>query len=130
MVGDRPTDFRSRDGDEKIVLNLRRADTTETLNKEALGKPTNWSFKEPDSLAVTTLARILDGSKPILYVVHDEDGDWQFLDGDDVSEEDAKTVSLKRIVGLDPSVKSLADLPTGWAAERRSPDQPWARSQR
>jgi hypothetical protein len=63
-------------------------------------------------------------------VVTNEDGDWQFLDGDDVSEEDAKTVSLKRIVGLDPSVKSLADLPIGWAAERRSPDQPWERSQR
>ena len=91
---------------------------------------TEWSFKEPENCAVITLTRILDGSKPILYVVHDEDGDWQFLDGGDVSEEDAKTVSLKRVVGLDPSLKGLADLPAGWMAERKSPDQSWERSQR
>ncbi len=89
-----------------------------------------WPFTEPENCAVITLARILDGSKPILYVVHDEDGDWQFLDGGDVSEIDAKTVSLKQVVGLDPSLKSLADLPTGWMAERRSPDEPWEQSQR
>ena len=91
---------------------------------------TEWPFKEPENCAVITLTRILDGSKPIMYVVHDEDGDWQFLDGDDVSEEDAKTVSLKQVVGLDSSLKSLADLPTGWIAERRSSDKPWERSKR
>ncbi len=128
VVGDRPNDFEPRDRDDKIVLILRRADTTESRDEEVPQTGTDWPFKDPENCAVITLARILDGSKPILYVVHDED--WQFLDGGDVSEEDAKTVSLKQVVGLDPSLKSLADLPTGWIAERRSPDEPWERSQR
>ncbi len=90
----------------------------------------NWPFKDAENLAVIALTRITDGSKPILYVVHDEDGDWQFLDGGDVSEEDSAIVSLKRIVELDASIKTLADLPRGWAAERASVDKSWARFQR
>jgi len=130
VVGDRPTDFEPRDRDDKIVLVLRRADATKALDNEVPQTVTNWPFKDPENYAVVTVSRILDGSKPILYVVHDEDGDWQFLDGGDVSEDDAKVVSLMQVVGLDPSLKSLADLPTGWKAERRSADQPWERSQR
>lgn len=130
VVGDRPTDFEPRDRDDKIVLVLRRADASKTLDDEVPQTVTDWPFKDPENCAVITLARILDGSKPILYVVHDEDGDWQFLDGGDVSEDDARVVSLKQVVGLDPSLKSLADLPAGGIAERRSADQPWERSQR
>src|SRR5262245_61945069 len=48
-----------------------------------------WPFRDAQNLAVISVTRITKGAKPILYVVHDEDGDWQFLDGDDVSEEDA-----------------------------------------
>ena len=101
-----------------------------TAQAKAFPMANEWPFKDAENCAVITLARILDGSKPILYVVHDEDGGWQFLDGGDVSEDDAKTVSLKQVVLLDLSLKSLADLPTGWTAERNSPDQPWKRSQR
>lgn len=89
-----------------------------------------WPFRDAENLAVISVTRITDGTKPILYVVHDEDGDWQFLDGDDVSEEDATVVGLKRIVDLDPSIKLLADLPLGWAAERKSAKDEWQRYQR
>jgi hypothetical protein len=89
-----------------------------------------WPFDDAENTAVITLKRIVNGSQPILYVVHDEDGDWQFLDGGDVSEEDAAIVSLKNIANHDPSVKSLADLPGGWAAERTGVSQQWQRFQR
>ncbi len=89
-----------------------------------------WPFQEAENTAVITLGRILDGSKPILYVVHDEEGDWQFLDGGDVSEEDATLMSLKSIIKLDPTVNALADLPAGWAAERANADQAWERFKR
>ena len=89
-----------------------------------------WPFDDAENAAVISFTRIMDGSQPILYVVHDEEGDWQFLDGGDVSEEDAATVSLKRVAQHDPSVKSLADLPVGWAAERAGVDQEWQRFQR
>lgn len=90
----------------------------------------DWPFRETENTAVITLRRIIDKTNPILYVVHDEDGDWQFLDGGDVTEQDAATVSLKNVTELDPSVKSLADLPTGWAAERSSVGEEWKRFQR
>ncbi len=83
----------------------------------------------PDTAAIS-LKRIMDGSHSILYVVHDENGDWQFLDGDEVFEEDAATVSLKNVVELDPSITSLADLPRDWAAERSAVGQDWKRFQR
>lgn len=92
--------------------------------------PDAWPFQQSEDLAVITLHRIVDGSQSILYVVHDEDGDWQFLDGGDVSEEDAAIVSLKQIVQLEASLKTLADLPPGWAAERASAAQPWERFER
>ena len=98
--------------------------------QEGAAMANDWPFKEPESVAVVTLARVIDGSQPILIVVHDEDGDWQFLDGGKVTEQDAATVSLKRVVDLEPAVKNLADLPPGWAAERDATDKPWKRFQR
>lgn len=105
-----------------------RKDATEAEPTSPTTQP--WPFKDPEKLAVITLSRILDGAKPILYVVHDQDGDWQFLDGDDVSEEDAETVSFKRVVDHDPSLRELADLPNNWTAERKAAGQPWTRSPR
>ncbi|NND99108.1 MAG: hypothetical protein HKN47_17460 [Pirellulaceae bacterium] len=89
-----------------------------------------WPFEAAENTAVITLTRIIDGSRGILYVVHDDDGDWQFLDGGDVTEDDAATVSLKNVANLDPSILLLADLPIGWAAERIAVDKPWQRFQR
>jgi hypothetical protein len=90
--------------------------------------PEHWPFEDPENLAVITLKRILAKERPILLVSHDEDGDWQFLDGQDVSEEDAAVVSLRKITMLDPGIIELADLPLGWRATRGSPNGLWARS--
>jgi hypothetical protein len=103
--------------------------TTPPVDK-ASPVPTEWPFEAPRDLAVISLTRIMNGTKPILYVVHDEDGDWQFLDGDDVSEEDAATVSLESVYKIDPTLKGIADLPPGWGAERDSNTKPWERFER
>ena len=51
----------------------------------------DWPFDDPPNVAVMALDRILEGNSPVLLVCHDEDdGMWQFLDGQEVSEEDAK----------------------------------------
>jgi hypothetical protein len=90
---------------------------------------TDWPFTDPENLAVITLNRILAGSRPVLYVLHDQDGYWQFLDGENVTEEDAAVVSLREIVNLDPRLHEIADLPRGWDAWRRSTHSEWMRSQ-
>lgn len=89
----------------------------------------NWPFTDPENLAVFTLKRITRGGSPILRVCHDEDdGAWQFLDGGEVSVEEASLVCLQEMTRLDPSVLELADLPLGWVAERASPGEPWQRT--
>lgn len=91
--------------------------------------PHDWPFADPENVATYTLDRILRGEAPILRVRHDcDDGAWQFLDDGDVDVASAKIVALRAMVDLDPSLRELADLPEGWAAERDEPGEPWRRS--
>ncbi|WP_336775923.1 hypothetical protein [Paenibacillus sp. MMO-58] len=90
-----------------------------------------WAFEDPKNVAVITLDKIMKLESPVLYVTHDEeDGMWQFLDGDDVIEEEARLISLKQMVDIDPSLTSLANLPLGWVAWRETKDSEWIRAQR
>ena len=87
----------------------------------------NWLFDAPPNVAVITTCHVLDGT-PILFVSHDEeDGAWQFHDGQTVRESDARVISLKRIIEIDSSVRELADLPLGWIAFRKNKKVPWQR---
>ena len=87
-----------------------------------------WPFSDPPDAATLTLRQITDHGKPILHVSHDaDDGMWQFLDGDEVSMDDAVVVLLENVVALDPTVADLADLPIGWQATRISVSEPWQR---
>jgi len=88
-----------------------------------------WPFADPENVAVITLKRILSGNSSILYVAHDdEDGAWEFLDGDGFALQDAALVSLKHVTNLDPSIIELADLPYGWQAQRDTRQGSWTRT--
>ena len=88
----------------------------------------DWPFEEPRNLAVITTKRIVREGWPILLVSHDEDdGGWQFLDGEPAEVEEALVVGLAEVVAQDPSLRALSDLPLGWQAWRAAPDQPWRR---
>ena len=92
--------------------------------------PDAWPFADPENTAVITLARILRGESPLLLVTHDEDdGCWQFLDGEHVFEEDAAVVSLADMARLDPGILALTDLPPGWYAWRTHSAEPWRRAE-
>jgi hypothetical protein len=67
------------------------------------------------------------GESPISLVLHNEDGDWQFLDGDEVDVEDGFAVHVEHVFDERPELGSLADLPLGWAAERSAVDEMWKR---
>jgi len=43
---------------------------------------------------------------------------------------DALIVALEEVVGHDPTLRELADLPCGWFAERDTVGSPWKRAQR
>ena len=93
-------------------------------------KDATWPFDEPPNCVVFSVHEIVFGGKPILFVSHDKDGDWQFLTSEPARRDDAAVVGLKEIVDRDRSVLELADLPSGWIATRRSANAPWERSER
>lgn len=63
---------------------------------------------------------------PILLVLHEEDGAWQFLDGGTVSD-DALVLHVSHVFDKHPDLLHLTDLPEGWAAERDSETDEWRR---
>jgi hypothetical protein len=87
-----------------------------------------WPFEDPPNVAVFTVNKIAKQGQPVLLVVHDEeDGGWQFLDGESLDMADALLVSLASMLKRDPSLALLADLPPGWQARRDSAAGPWKR---
>ena len=89
-----------------------------------------WGFADPPNVATLTVRQVMQRERPILLVCHDEeDGDWQFLTGDEFRVEDAMLVALHSVIELDASLSELADLPLGWTARRDRPGSPWIRSQ-
>jgi hypothetical protein len=88
----------------------------------------DWPFENPPNTAAITTAQVLQGAR-ILAVWHDsDDGSFQFLDRDFPDEKDGRIVGLGNILGRDPSVAEVADLPEGWVARRLSENHPWTRS--
>lgn len=83
-------------------------------------------FSDAPNTAVFICSHILDGRENILFVSHDaDDGAWQFLCGKEHDESDARIVSLKYVLDLDPTIVKLKDLPLGCCAERKSKNDKW-----
>jgi hypothetical protein len=89
------------------------------------GSESSWPFNEPKNLAVFSIRQIIFDQKPILFVTHDEDGDWQFLGTETPLASDAVIVSLAEIVELDSSIKMLSGLQAGWEAWRSNRNDGW-----
>lgn len=86
-------------------------------------------FKEPKNTAVFTTQNIIDNIQPITYVQHDAaDGSWLFLDVKSLSDTETKStiISLEKIVSIDETLLSLADLPLGFCATRQDINDFWS----
>ncbi len=84
------------------------------------------NFIEQGNTMVITTKDIILGMKPILLVSHDlEDGMWEFLDSEDVDENNARIVSLDEMLKIDSSITGLHDLPLGWIAYRSDINDSW-----
>lgn len=98
-----------------------------TYRQPLLDRNADFKFREPKNLATFTTRQWLELKKPILRVVHDQDGDWQFLTGDQMPE-DIKIVALEQLVLRDKTLNDVFDLDYGEAAERDSVGGKWKRS--
>ena len=92
-----------------------------------LDRNADFKFREEKNLAVFTTRQWIEEKKPILRVVHDEDGDWQFLTSDQMPE-DIKIVALEQMTLQDPTLNDIFNLDYGEAAERNSIGDKWIRS--
>lgn len=65
--------------------------------------------------------------KPILHVVHDDDGYWQFLTGDQ-NPEDIRIVALEGLVLRDKSLNEVFNLEYGEKVQQEFVGGKWTRS--
>jgi len=91
-----------------------------------LDRNAEFKFREVANLGVFTTRQWLEEQKTIVQVVHDEDGDWQFLTGDQMPE-DIKIVALKELVLRDLTLNQIFDLGYGEEAKRDSVGEQWTR---
>lgn len=92
-----------------------------------LDRNAEFKFYEPKNLATFTTRQWLEEKEPILHVVHDHDGDWQFLTGDQMPE-DIKIVALEELIKKDSTLNEIFDLEYGEEAERDTIGGKWRRN--
>lgn len=92
-----------------------------------LDRNVDFKFREPKNLATFTTRQWSELRKPILRVVHDHEGDWQFLTGDQ-TQEDIEIVALEKLVLRDKTLNDVFDLNYGEAADRDAIGGRWTRS--
>jgi hypothetical protein len=77
-----------------------------------------------------TCTHVLNDDSPILLVSREKSGDVLALCGSENDTPEAmRDVPLDRLLDLDPTLNLLADMPDGWAAQRETADDDWARVQ-
>ena len=73
---------------------------------------------------VYAMREIFDGV-PITRVVHDADGDWQYLTDSEPAPSAALLVHQSHVLAFDPSLGETVGLAVGRWAGRWSPEDPW-----
>jgi hypothetical protein len=92
-----------------------------------LDRNADFKFREAKRLATFTTRQWIEQQKPILRVVHDNDGDWQFLTGDQMPD-DIKIVALEELILRDKTLNEVFDLGYGEGAEREFIGGQWTRN--
>ncbi len=82
-------------------------------------------FNDSENQTVFTCSHIINETKPILYIKHDDEGDWQFLCGENHTTEDARIIALQEIIDIDPSVSKVSNLKCGQTAVRERKESKW-----
>ena len=80
---------------------------------------------DPDQVAVFVCSHVFEQGHPVLYVVHDDEGDWQFLCGGD-HDDGPRVIALSHMLQRDPSLREVRlRLARCQQAERASPAAAW-----
>jgi hypothetical protein len=91
-----------------------------------LDRNAEFKFREAKNLAIFTTKQWLENDKPILRVVHEIDGDWQFLTGDQMPE-DIRIVALEQMILRDETLNEVFDLDYGYSLDREFIGDEWTK---
>ena len=91
-----------------------------------LDRNADFKFREVKNLATFTTRQWLENKQPILQVLHDVDGEWQFLTGDQMPN-DIKIVALEQLILRDKTLNEVFDLEYGEQAKREFIGGQWTR---
>ena len=103
--------------DDAFSENLR-------FEQPLLDRNSDFKFLEERNLGVFTTQEVLEGAT-ILYVYHDDDGDWQFHHQSESGQNEGVLVSLESLVKQDPSLNQIYHLNYGERAMRASLEDDW-----
>jgi hypothetical protein len=88
----------------------------------------DWPFDQASNVAAVSHASVVEHHAPILLVVHySEDHSWGFFSGEPFTADEGKVISMAEALGLDPTLRTIADLAPGWTATRAEAGGPWIR---
>jgi hypothetical protein len=88
----------------------------------------DWPFDQARNVAAVSDASVVSRRAPILLVIHySEDESWAFLSGGPFDVANGKLIGMGTALGLDPTLRSIADLPPGWVATRARVGDEWVR---
>ena len=88
----------------------------------------NWPFDQAPNVAAITTRQVIEDGLPILSVVHYFDDDsWAFVCGTSNATEDGRVIGMGEALKIDSTLATIADLPPGWCAYRRSIGAPWTK---
>lgn len=91
-----------------------------------LDRNAEFKFREEKNLATFTTRQWLEHKKPITHVIHDADGNWLFLTGDQIAS-DMRMVTLEQLVVSDKTLNDVFDLEYGEEATRLRTGGEWTR---
>lgn len=92
-----------------------------------LDRNAEFKFREAKNLGIFTTRQWLENDEPIVRVIHEDDGDWQFLT-EEIDFENGKLVTLEQMVLKDKTLNEIFDLEYGEEAERDFIGGKWRRN--
>ena len=90
--------------------------------------PTDWPFDQAPNVTAITTVSVLDDDFPILRVTHySDDQSWAFVCGTANEVADGRVIGMDCALSIDPTFRTIADLPRGWTAWRERVGDEWQR---
>ncbi len=88
----------------------------------------DWPFDQEPNVAAVTTRQVIDHGLPVLQVTHyDDDDSWAFVCGTTEKADDVRVIGMGEALNLDPTLRTIADLPSGWTAWREMVGGSWQR---